>query len=100
MLKTSDFDYTLPEELIAQTPSAERGASRLLVVGRTGGSADGRMTDGMFADILHLIPAGDLVVLNTTKVRHARLLGTRPSGAPAEVLLLTPRADGSWEAMG
>jgi S-adenosylmethionine:tRNA ribosyltransferase-isomerase len=40
------------------------------------------------------------VVLNTTKVRHARLLGTRPSGAPAEVLLLTPRADGTWEAMG
>jgi len=100
MHRTSDFDYTLPEQLIAQTPSAERGASRLLVVGRTGGSADGRMTDGMFADILHLIPAGDLVVLNTTKVRHARLLGTRPSGAPAEVLLLTPRADGSWEAMG
>ena len=97
MFRTSDYDYTLPEELIAQTPSAERGASRLLAVGRSGGQA---VRDLQFKDLLELIPAGDLVVLNTTKVRHARLLGTRPSGAPAEVLLLTPRADGSWEAMG
>ena len=101
MLKTSVYDYTLPPELIAQTPSEVRGASRLLVVRRMGGSADGRLQDRIFSDILDLIPAGDLVVLNTTKVRHARLLGTRPSGmGEAEVLLLTPRADGSWEAMG
>lgn len=97
MLKTSDFDYALPDELIAQTPSAERGASRLLALGRSGAGA---LRDLRFNDILDLIPEGDIVVLNTTKVRHARLLGARPSGAPAEVLLLTPRADGSWEAMG
>jgi S-adenosylmethionine:tRNA ribosyltransferase-isomerase len=101
MLQTSDYDYTLPEELIAQTPSAERGASRLLAL-RRGAGAQGRseLEDLTFGRIIDLIPSGDLVVLNTTKVRHARLLGTRPSGAPAEVLLLTPRADGTWEAMG
>lgn len=101
MHRTSDYDYTLPEELIAQTPSEVRGASRLLAL-RRGAEAQGRsaLEDKTFADIVSLIPAGDLVVLNTTKVRHARLLGTRPSGAPAEVLLLSPRADGSWEAMG
>lgn len=97
MFKTSDYDYVLPEELIAQTPSEVRGASRLLSLGRSGAGA---LRDLRFTDIVDLIPAGDLVVLNTTKVRHARLLGTRPSGAPAEVLLLTPRADGTWEAMG
>ena len=97
MYRTSDYDYHLPPELIAQTPSEVRGASRLLAVGRSGGQA---VRDLQFRDIVGLIPAGDLVVLNTTKVRHARLLGTRPSGAPAEVLLLTPRADGTWEAMG
>lgn len=97
MLKTADYAYTLPEELIAQTPSAERGASRLLALGRVG---SGALKDLRFADLLDLIPAGDLIVRNTTKVRHARFLGTRPSGAPAEVLLLTPRADGTWEAMG
>ena len=103
MHRTSDFDYTLPEELIAQTPSEVRGASRLLVVRRTDAQSHGRtaLTDSTFAEILDLIPAGDLVVLNTTKVRHARLLGTRPTGTgEAEVLLLSPRADGSWEAMG
>jgi S-adenosylmethionine:tRNA ribosyltransferase-isomerase len=114
MLKTSAFDYHLPPDLIAQTPSAERGASRLLVLRRSGEAA--QMTedpteprrrraavpllDTHFSGLLDLIPAGDLVVRNTTKVRHARLLGARPSGAPAEVLLLTPRADGTWEAMG
>ena len=97
MHRTSDYDYRLPPELIAQTPSEVRGASRLLALGRSGAGA---LRDLRFGEIVDLIPAGDLVVLNTTKVRHARLLGTRPSGAPAEVLLLTPRADGTWEAMG
>jgi S-adenosylmethionine:tRNA ribosyltransferase-isomerase len=103
MHRTSDYDYDLPTQLIAQTPSAERGASRLLVVGRTGALSHGRteVEDRVFSEIVDLIPAGDLVVLNTTKVRHARLLGTRPTGTgEAEVLLLTPRADGTWEAMG
>ena len=111
-LQTSDFDYELPPELIAQTPPARRGDSRLLVVRRTGGQpggrADGRtgsgtpfpLEDRRFGDLLDLIPAGDVLVLNTTKVRHARLLGRRPSGAPAEVLLIHPAENGTWVAMG
>ncbi|MBA3659717.1 MAG: S-adenosylmethionine:tRNA ribosyltransferase-isomerase, partial [Gemmatimonadales bacterium] len=83
-LRTADFDYELPTELIAQEPPAERGASRLLVVRRDGGELE----DRPFNDLPSLIPSGDLLILNTTRVRHARLLGTRPSGAPAEVLLI------------
>lgn len=109
---TDDFDYVLPEELIAQHPPAERGASRLLAVRRgafDGGNAEPsgrRATDRALADlefptIVDLIPAGDLLVVNTTKVRRARLLGTRPSGQPAEVLLIHPAADPAhWIAMG
>jgi S-adenosylmethionine:tRNA ribosyltransferase-isomerase len=136
-LRTADFDYSLPPELIAQEPLPERGASRLLVVlrserrraavadrradhravpGRRGNQpfqhpvvvpghsrsvAGGVLTDGRFSQLTSLIPAGDLLVINTTRVRHARLLGTRPSGAPAEVLLIHPAADGeSWVALG
>jgi S-adenosylmethionine:tRNA ribosyltransferase-isomerase len=127
-LRTTDFDYELPPELVAQQPAAERSASRLLVVvrgerrtagrpddrsaGRRGwrgadmlpgeqrASAGGVLVDAHFARLTSLIPAGDLLVLNTTRVRHARLLGTRPSGAPAEVLLIQPCADDTWLAMG
>ena len=95
-LRTSDFDYDLPPELIAQRPLPTRGTSRLLVVHRESGQLD----DRHFTDFPAVLEAGDLLVLNTTRVRHARLLGTRPSGGPAEVLLLHPAADGSWIAMG
>jgi S-adenosylmethionine:tRNA ribosyltransferase-isomerase len=95
-LRTSDFDYHLPPDLIAQHPLAERGTSRLLVVHRD----TGRLDDRSFTDFPSLLAPGDLLVINTTRVRHARLLGTRPSGAPAEVLLLHPAADGTWIAMG
>ncbi len=95
-LRTSDFDYSLPHELIAQHPLADRGASRLLVMNRSTGTLE----DRTFADFPNLLDPGDLLVLNTTKVRHARLLGTRPSGAPAEVLLIHPAADDTWIAMG
>ena len=54
----------------------------------------------MFGDLVSLIPAGDLLVLNSTRVRHARLIGTRPSGGEAEVLLIHPGADDTWIAMG
>ena len=54
----------------------------------------------MFAELPALIPAGDLLILNTTRVRHARLLGRRPSGAPAEILLIHPGTNGTWLAMG
>ncbi len=96
-LRTADFDYDLPADLIAQTPNSERDQSRLLVVRRQGAPA---LEDGRFADLARLIPTGDLLVLNTTRVRHARLLGTRPSGAPAEVLLVHPARDGRWIAIG
>jgi S-adenosylmethionine:tRNA ribosyltransferase-isomerase len=98
----SDFDYELPTELVAQTPSEERTASRLLLVRRTSGQADSQclLEDLVFSDLLTLIPAGDLLVLNTTRVRPARLIGLRPSGAPAEVLLIRPAEDGTWLALG
>jgi S-adenosylmethionine:tRNA ribosyltransferase-isomerase len=70
----------------------------MLVVRRGSGAAG--LLDSSFADLVDLIPAGDLVVLNSTRVRHARLLGTRPSGAPAEVLLIHPSTEGTWIAIG
>ena len=94
--QVADFDYHLPPDLIAQTPSAARGTSRLLCLERT----TGELTDRTFADLVGLVPAGDLLVLNSTKVRHARMIGTRASGRPAEVLLIHPTADHCWIAMG
>ncbi len=99
--RLADFDYELPPERIAQTPIEERSASRLLVVRRTGGPAGrGSLEDLIFSDLLSLISAGDLLVINTSRVRHARLIGARPSGAPAEVLLIRPAGDGTWVALG
>ena len=110
---TSAFEYELPPELIAQEPAAERGGSRMLVLeggragGREGGRAEGpaggqgeAVQDRWFANLPSFIPAGDLLVLNSTRVRHARLIGTRASGAPAEVLLLHPGTGDTWLAMG
>jgi len=94
--RASDFDYALPQELIAQRPCPVRDASRLLVVRRQ----DLDFEDRRFSDLTGLIPAGDLLVLNSTRVRPARLLGRRPSGAAAEVLLIHPAADGAWVALG
>jgi S-adenosylmethionine:tRNA ribosyltransferase-isomerase len=77
-----------------------------LVVDRTAGRQDGRtadtgrLADLVFSDLPALIPPGDLVVLNTTRVRHARFLGRRPSGAPAEVLLIHPATGDTWVALG
>lgn len=100
----SDFDYPLPEELIAQRPSAERGGSRLLLVHRSAGvraqHAAPLLRDAGFADLREIIPAGDLLVLNATRVRHARILATRPGGGPAELLLIHPATDDQWIAMG
>ena len=94
-LRTDDFDYTLPTELIAQEPAAKRDESRLLVV-----APDGGLRDRSFRDIAEYLAPGDLLVVNTTRVRHARLLATRPSGGPAEVLLLHPLSGDRWIAMG
>jgi S-adenosylmethionine:tRNA ribosyltransferase-isomerase len=101
--RTTDFDYDLPAELIAQEPLPDREGSRLLVVRRSATSCSAGSpspSDARFADLPQLIPAGDLVVVNTSRVRHARLLGSRASGRPAEVLLIHPGREGTWIAMG
>ncbi len=93
--RTSDYDYELPETHIAQQPVEPRDASRLLVVDRASGSIAHRT----FRDLADLIPAGDALVVNTTRVFRARLLGHRQSGGPAEVLLLRPIDAQHYEAM-
>lgn len=92
---TAAFDFELPESSIAQSPSDRRDASRLMVLDRASGS----ITHRTFADLAEYVPAGDVLVRNTTRVIRARLLGTRDSGAPAEVMLLKPLGDHRWEAM-
>jgi S-adenosylmethionine:tRNA ribosyltransferase-isomerase len=93
--QTSEFDFALPDSAIAQSPSDRRDASRLMIVER----ATGRIAHGTFSDLASLVPPGDVLVRNTTRVLRARLLGTRRSGAPAEVLLLKSLGDRHWEAM-
>lgn len=93
--KTADYDFVLPADRIAQTPAERRDQSRLMVVDRTTGTIEHRR----FADLVELIAPGDALVLNTTRVLRARLLGTRDSGAPAEVFLLKPLGDDRFEAL-
>ncbi|HEX5829639.1 MAG TPA: tRNA preQ1(34) S-adenosylmethionine ribosyltransferase-isomerase QueA [Gemmatimonadaceae bacterium] len=93
--RTADYDFPLPPELIAQTPAARRDESRLMIVERDTGS----IRHGRFRDLAELVPAGDALVLNATRVMRARLLGTRDSGRPAEVFLLKPLGEARWEAM-
>jgi len=94
-LLTSDYDFALPPEQIAQNPVEPRDASRLLIVDR----AAERITHSRFTELAGLIPPGDALVLNTTRVVRARLLGVRDSGAPAEILLLRELGEGQYEAM-
>jgi S-adenosylmethionine:tRNA ribosyltransferase-isomerase len=93
--RTSHYDFALPRELIAQHPLAERDASRLMVVNR----ATQEISHHVFRDVADLIAPADVLVVNRTRVMRARLLGTRASGAPAEILLLKPLGDGRYEAM-
>lgn len=93
--RTADYDFALPPDLVAQAPLPRRDASRLMVVDRRAGTIAHRT----FADLPALLAPGDALVLNTTRVFRARLLGTRDSGRPAEVLLLRPLGDDVWEAM-
>lgn len=95
MLRTSDYDYDLPAGSIAQTPAERRDASRLMVLRRETATIEHRT----FADLAEMIPPGDVLVRNTTRVFRARLLGTRDSGAPAEIFLLRPLGGDLWEAM-
>ena len=92
---TSHYDFDLPPDRIAQAPLARRDESRLMIVDR----ARGTIEHGRFRDIVSLISAGDVLVVNRTRVIRARLLGTRRSGARAEILLLKPFGDGRFEAM-
>ena len=91
----SAFDYELPPELIAQAPLPERDASRLLVLDRGSGAT----SHSTFAELPELLAAGDLLVVNRSRVIPARLLGRRASGGEAEVLLVRDRGEGRWEAM-
>jgi len=94
--RAADFEYDLPADRIAQEPLPDRAASRLLVLER----ATGTITHRQFKDIADLIPVGDVLVLNTSRVIPARLHGKRESGNTTEILLVRSLTDGTWLAMG
>ena len=95
-MKTSDFDFYLPEELIAQTPLERRDTSRLLTLDKQ----TGETTHRHFYELPQLLRPGDCLVLNNSRVLPARLIGHRlPGGGACEVLLLTDKGDGLWECL-
>ena len=95
-MKTSDFYFDLPEELIAQTPLERRDASRLMVLDKETGATE----DMHFYDLPKLLRPGDCLVLNDSRVLPARLLGHRePGGGAVEVLLLIDRGNKTWECL-
>lgn len=94
-MKTSDFDFYLPEELIAQTPIEKRDHSRLLHLDKLTGDIEHRY----FYDLPEYLHEGDCLVLNNSRVLPARLLGSRLSGGSVEVLLLRDLGEGRWECM-
>jgi len=94
--KTSDFNYDLPEELIAQTPLLDRTSSRMLVIHNT----EKKYEDKHFYDIVDYLHAGDVLVRNNTRVIPARLFGTKEeTGAHVELLLLRQLPDDVWECL-
>lgn len=94
-MKTHDFWYHLPEELIAQTPLEKRDTSRLLVMDRT----TGKVKHQHFYDIIDYLNPGDCLVMNDSRVLPARLLGHRPTGGAVELLLLRDLGDKKWECL-
>jgi S-adenosylmethionine:tRNA ribosyltransferase-isomerase len=94
-MNTSDFDYPLPPELIAQAPAEPRDQSRLLVLRR----CDGSMEHHRFSEIVEFLRASDVLVLNDTRVIPARLRGHKSSGGRVEILLLRRLEPGLWEAL-
>jgi len=94
-VKTADFDYRLPPELIAQTPVEPRDASRLMVVDRRTGDVLHRH----FRDLPGFLRSGDLLVHNESRVIPARLFARKLTGAKVEILLLRRRADDTWETL-
>ena len=96
-MNVADFDFHLPEELIAQEPPAERGGSRLMVLDR----GDGQISHHQFSELPSLLQPGDLLVINDTRVFPARLIGTRlPGGGAAECFLVRPADEpDTWIAL-
>ena len=94
-MKTSDFDFALPQELIAQTPLQRRDASRLLTLDRQTGTTGHHH----FYELPRFLRPGDCLVMNDSRVIPARLLGRRPTGGSCEILLLTDRGDDVWECL-
>jgi S-adenosylmethionine:tRNA ribosyltransferase-isomerase len=95
LMLVADFDYNLPRELSAQQPLPRRDASGMLVLERS----TGKVHDAMFSDIAQWLRAGDLLVLNNTKVIPARVFGRLPTGGRVELLLLRQVELGTWEAL-
>ena len=94
-MKTADFDYELPQELIAQTPLAQRDSSRLLTLDKQSGAREHLH----FHDLPQLLRPGDCLVMNDSRVLPARLIGHRETGGACEVLLLIDRGDNLWECL-
>jgi len=94
-LKTADFDFYLPEELIAQTPLERRDASRLLTLDKSTGAVG----HYHFYDLPRFLRPGDCLVLNDSRVLPARLIGRRPTGGACEVLLLVDKGGDLWECL-
>jgi len=94
-LKTHDFWFDLPEELIAQTPLMQRDSSRLLVMNRQ----TGELSHRHFFDVLDYLKPGDCLVMNDSRVLPARLLGNRPTGGAVELLLLKDLGNKKWECL-
>ncbi len=95
-MKTADFDYHLPEELIAQSPLKDRASSRLLVLDRESQT----FSDHIFSDLIDFLKPGDALVLNETKVLPARIIGAKKeTGGAAELLLLKDLGNDTWECL-
>ena len=94
-MKTSDFNFELPEELIAQTPLERRDSCRLLTLDKNTGAVGHHH----FYDLPDFLRPGDCLVLNDSRVLPARLIGHRPTGGTCEVLLLVDRGEGCWECL-
>lgn len=94
-MKTQDFWYDLPEELIAQTPLLQRDSSRLLALDKCSGA----IAHKHFYDIIEYLQPGDCLVMNNSRVLPARLLGNRPTGGAVEVLLLRDLGQKRWECL-
>lgn len=94
-MKKSDFNFDLPEELIAQTPLEKRDTSRLLHLDKS----SGELEHGHFYDIKKYLKPGDCLVLNDSRVLPARLIGARPTGGSVELVLLKDLGNGCWECL-